>query len=144
MYGASADRCLGLEFWQSACSWSTRLLPCIAGQDLLSADQAHVVKAAKKKQKGGKKAATKGAKAASGSTAHAEDDMTVEFFVAAPDSLQEEEWEPQGLMSVSSTASALVAFTSSQWSSCSSCKTVRSTNWCFQAGMLTATCTSLP
>ena len=82
----------------------------------MSAEQPHASKAAsKKKQKGGKKAASKGAKgpsAASGSTAHAEhseDGPIVEFFVATPEDAQQEDLEPQGLsqaLSVKVTASA--------------------------------------
>ncbi|KAL0020813.1 hypothetical protein WJX79_008484 [Trebouxia sp. C0005] len=74
-----------------------------SGQDMLSAEQPHAGKAAsKKKQKGGRKAASKGAKgarAASGSTAHAEhseDGPIVEFFVATPENAQQEDLEPQG------------------------------------------------
>ncbi|KAL0056125.1 hypothetical protein WJX82_007927 [Trebouxia sp. C0006] len=74
-----------------------------SGQDILSAEQPHASKAAsKKKQKGGKKAASKGAKgprAASGSTAqaeHSDDGPIVEFFVATPEDAQQEDLEPQG------------------------------------------------
>ncbi len=73
---------------------------------MLSAEQPHAGKAAsKKKQKGGKKAASKGAKgprAASDSThaEHSEDGPIVEFFVATPEDAQQDDLEPQGLSQV--------------------------------------------
>lgn len=101
------------------CPWHTsgQFLPCDAGQDMLPAEQPHAGKAAsKKKQKGGKKAASKGAKgprAASCSTAHAEhseDGPIVEFFVATP---EDAHLEPQGLsqaLNVKVTASADLSY----------------------------------
>ncbi len=86
----------------------------------MSAEQPHASKAAsKKKQKGGKKAASKGAKgprAASGSTAqaeHSDDGPIVEFFVATPEDAQQEDLEPQGAsqaLSVKVTASAQLSY----------------------------------